>query len=299
MKLLTTLILALLVTTGSASAEPNYSKVFTGVEPCFIFYDLNKGETVQSFGASQCKKQISPCSTFKIPLSLIGYDSGILKDQDNPKWEASPETIAKLNASVQADPTFKAIAERHAQDQTPKTWMARSVVWYSQILTQKLGMPKFKNYVAKLAYGNQDLSGNPGKNDGLTQSWLSSSLKISAEEQQVFLKKLITHKLQITKSAIKNTEDILFIEELANGWKLYGKTGSGAVNNADSSANGDLNIGWFVGWLEKSGQTYIFVINIQDTQKSTEYGGPRAKRMAKEIFATLDVLQNISSVDKT
>lgn len=291
MKQLTPLFLSLLIATGNAIAEPNYNKIFAEVESCFIFYDLNKGEIIQKFGGDQCKEQMSPCSTFKIPLSLMGYDSGILKDQNNPKWKATPQTIAKLNADVQEDPSFKRVAEMHAQDQTPKTWMIRSVVWYSQALTKKLGMQKFKRYVNSFAYGNQDINGNPNKNDGLTQSWLSSSLKISAEEQQEFLKQLITNKLPVTKSAINNTKDILFIEELCNGWKLYGKTGSGSIKNSDNIINSDLQIGWFVGWLEKSGQTYIFVVNIRDKQKSTEYGGPRSKRIAKEIFATLEVLQ--------
>lgn len=31
-----------------------------------------------------CKKRYAPCSTFKIALSLIGYDSGILTDMMHP-----------------------------------------------------------------------------------------------------------------------------------------------------------------------------------------------------------------------
>jgi len=51
----------------------------------------------------------------------------------------------------------------------PKTWMRDSCVWYSQVLTQKLGMSKFKGYILKLSYGNQDVSGDQGKNNGLTK----------------------------------------------------------------------------------------------------------------------------------
>jgi len=32
-------------------------------------------------------KRYSPCSKFKITLSLIGYDAGILKDEHHPIWE--------------------------------------------------------------------------------------------------------------------------------------------------------------------------------------------------------------------
>ncbi len=32
-------------------------------------------------------ERISPCSTFKITLSLMGYDAGILKDEKTPIWD--------------------------------------------------------------------------------------------------------------------------------------------------------------------------------------------------------------------
>ena len=33
-----------------------------------------------------CSQRYAPCSTFKILLSLIGYDTKILQDQRNPVW---------------------------------------------------------------------------------------------------------------------------------------------------------------------------------------------------------------------
>ena len=33
------------------------------------------------------QKRISPCSTFKMALSLMGYDAGILKDENTPVWD--------------------------------------------------------------------------------------------------------------------------------------------------------------------------------------------------------------------
>lgn len=252
-----------------ATAEPNYQKLFSDVEPCFTMYDLQQHKTIASFNNARCETRLSPCSTFKLPLILIGFDSGILKDEDHPLWKFKS--------------TYPVAIESHAQDHTPKSWMANSVVWYSQKLTKKLGMKQFKKYLALFDYGNQDVSGNPGKNDGLTQSWLTSSLKISANEQIVFLDKILTHRLPVSQMALQHTQNILFIETLPNGWKLYGKTGSGALNNG-------LRISWFVGWLEKAGQTYIFAVNIQDQKKFNEFGERRARAIAKEIFKDLEVL---------
>jgi beta-lactamase class D len=276
LKSLKLLILSLLIA-NIANAQPNYSKIFNGVEPCFILYDLNQEKTIESFNSTRCKEQIPPMCSFNIALSLMGFDSGILKDENNPEWKFKQEYLSAIDS--------------HNKDHTPKSWLANSVVWYSKILTKKLGMTKFKEYATKFSYGNEDLSGNPGKNDGLTNAWLNSSLKISGEEQIDFLKKFITHKLPVKDSAIKHTKNIMFIEELPNGFKLYGKTGGAIQKNTDGSDKEHMGFGWFVGFLEKEGQTYIFAVNIHDQQEFEQYAGPRAKAMAKEIFASLDMLK--------
>ena len=71
----------------------------------------------------ECKKRYSPESSFKFALSLIGFDSLILKDSSNPKWKINNEKLAFFSF--------------HKNDQTPKTWMRDSAVWYSKILTDR------------------------------------------------------------------------------------------------------------------------------------------------------------------
>ncbi|HBX3937445.1 TPA: hypothetical protein MH011_29220 [Klebsiella pneumoniae subsp. pneumoniae] len=44
-----------------------------------------------------------------------------------------------------------------------------------------MGVDRFTEYVKKFEYGNQDVSGDSGKHNGLTQSWLMSSLTISPQ----------------------------------------------------------------------------------------------------------------------
>ncbi|ASX27927.1 hypothetical protein BA173_03570 [Rickettsia sp. MEAM1 (Bemisia tabaci)] len=51
------------------------------------------------------------------------------------------------------------------------------------------------------SYGNQDTSGDKGKNNGLTNAWLSSSLEISPEEQIAFLQKLAADQLPVSLKA--------------------------------------------------------------------------------------------------
>lgn len=69
------------------------------------------------------------------------------------------------------------------------------------MIAQKIGMQKFSTYVAKFDYGNQDVSGDIGENNGITNSWLSSSLEISPQEQIRFLQKLLNNQLLVNRTA--------------------------------------------------------------------------------------------------
>ena len=127
-------------------------------ENCFIVkegYKVLKQE-------GDCATRYSPASTFKIPLALMGYDSGILEDETNPVFPQKTE--------------YEIFIDAWKGDHNPSTWMRDSCVWYSRVLTGKLGIKKFKNYVRAFDYGNMDISGDKGKNNGLSSSWLSSSL---------------------------------------------------------------------------------------------------------------------------
>jgi beta-lactamase class D len=228
-------------------------------DSCFIVKE--NGKVLKTEG--DCDKRYPPCSTFKIPLALMGFDSGILTDATHPVWPFQPGYVDDRDA--------------WKQDISPTTWIKESCVWYSQVLTQKLGMPVFQNYVTQFDYGNKDVSGDSGQNNGLSQSWLGSSLRISSAQQCTFLQQMLAGKWPIKPQAYALTKKILFVEELKNGWKLYGKTGTGSLINQDGSKNPDLNHGWFVGWIEKGDQCIIFSNHVLDDKKEDVGAGRRAK----------------------
>jgi beta-lactamase class D len=186
----------------------------------------------------------APFSTFKVALSLMGFDSGFLTSKDAPKFAFKKEYEEKFpewyNPAV-------GIKYHWDQDHTPATFMKNSVLWYSHRITEHLGKEKFAEYVRKFKYGNQDVSGTPRKDDSLYMSWLGSSLQISPQEQVEFLKKLFADDAIASKEAKELTRSVMDREEVWSGWKLYGKTGGGNGRN-----------GWFVGWIEKGNERIIF-----------------------------------------
>lgn len=251
MKKLLSLILALtsLNLAAQAITPQEYSNQFKNYDACFILYSINEHKVLSEYNPNnRCNQRISPDSTFKIALSLMAFNQGIINQNTVFKWNG-----------------IKGVIPEHDQDQTPASWLKYSVVWISQELTPQLGYSRIKHYLAGLNYGNQDFSGDPAKHNGLTHAWLSSSLKISAVEQLEFLKAMLGNELPIANEAVANTKKNLYLGQLDNGVDYYGKTGSGRNgHNERDAAVSKLRDGWFVGFVENGSQQYIFVSNLTD-----------------------------------
>jgi beta-lactamase class D len=250
-------------------------------EENFLISHGGTGETVFELGPN-INERMSPCSSFKITLSLMGYDAGILEDEKTPTWDfhnGYDDWLASWRAP-----------------QSPQTWMKHSCVWYSKILALQLGMEKIQSYLTSMEYGNQDFSGGLGQL-GATNgvAWINSSLKISPKEQVDFIQKLINGKLPISSSSIQMTKALLFKEELPDGWKLFGKTGwSGSDIGKDGKT---LEHSWFVGWIEKCGNFYPFAYLIRAEKINLDQRIPRVKQLLFEsnIMAHLHRTTNSAS----
>lgn len=208
---------------------------------CTVVIDAEDGEAIHREGT--CDKRVYPMSTFKLPLAMMGYDAGILIDETTPRWEYQQKFNAPKRVQKATDPTI---------------WEAESVVWYSQELTRRLGKEKYGNYVQDFGYGNGDVSGGPGNTDGLTESWLMSSLEISPDEQVDFLHRFLTGQLPISPEAVAKTQAITPRFEAAAGWTIYGKTGAGRLRDEAGAPAQERPLGWFVGWAEKDGRRVVF-----------------------------------------
>ncbi|WP_133127279.1 class D beta-lactamase [Legionella nagasakiensis] len=227
----------------------DYSRLFKNYDACFILYSMNDHKIVSQYNPNhRCSERIAPDSTFKIPLSLMAFNQGIIKQNTLFKWQGE-----------------EGVLPEHEQDQTPESWLKYSVVWVSQQITPQLGYACIKHYLAGFDYGNQDFSGDPGKHNGLRYAWLSSSLKISALEQLNFLKAMLSYELPVRNAAIEYTKTNLYLGKLDNGADYYGKTGSGRHGHNEREVNPSvLRDGWFIGFIEQGAQQYIFVSNLTD-----------------------------------
>ncbi len=228
------LLAALLGASGAEAAEPGAK--------CTIIADPRLDAILYREG--DCAERFSPASTFKVALALIGFDSGLLRDNHNPAVDFVPGTRALKRDQKRVDPTI---------------WQRDSIVWYSRYLTAKLGMQRLSAFVSRLGYGNADVSGDPGLSNGLTQAWLGSSLQISPDEQAQFLVRMVDHRLPVSEDAVLQTERIVPQAEAADGWLVHGKTGSVIPRTGVSKPRNGVTQGWFVGWADRGGRRVVFV----------------------------------------
>lgn len=232
----------------------------------FLVRDLDRGKDLVREG--DCSLEMSPCSTFKIALCLMGFDAGILKDSRTPLWPY--------------DESYGADREELKQPHNPQMWIRNSCVWYSRVLAGNLGMDRFKHYIDLFEYGNRDIAGDPGKHNGLTGCWLCSSLRITPEGQVSFLSRFLRRDLKVSRRSYELTRDLLFIDKLAGGWSLYGKTGTGFQANKDGELDYKRQFGWFVGWAEGNGRTLVFARLILDQREEQGYAGKRAMSQVRD-----------------
>ena len=224
-------------------------------EENFLLIDGATGDALVALGP-HIEERVTPCSTFKVPLSLMGYDAGILIDETSPTWEFQEGYLDYIES-------WKA-------PQTPLSWMKNSCVWYSQLLAIRLGEERVGDYLALFNYGNRDLSG------GLTVAWLGSSLKISPSEQVALIRTMVREELPVSALATRMTRSLLFKEELPGGWKLFGKTGFGSMAGGDKVR---LQVGWFVGWVESEAGFFPFAYNVRNAKIDLDARIPRVKEL--------------------
>lgn len=229
-------------------------------EICTLVIDAASGKNVLRKGA--CDTRMAPASTFKAVISLMGFDAGVLASPTAPE-------LPFHTGYADWQPEWR-------QHIGPTKWMQLSVVWYSQQITQRLGAERFRAYVEAFDYGNRDVSGDPGMDNGLTRAWLSSSLQISPTEQVDFLRRMLRDQLPVKPDAVSYTA-VIMDQGFKGDWHVFGKTGTGMPRDDKGALIRSQAFGWYIGWAELGERRVIFARLIQDEARQTEPAGLRAR----------------------
>lgn len=228
-----TLTLLLLLSVLSCSKHKSFMKEWysnNGINGTIIISELNNSKTY-IYNEKRSKERFLPASTFKIPNTLISLEEGAVKNADEIiKWDEHKWQFKSWN-----------------KDQSISTALPISCVWFYQELARRNGNDTYLKWLKKLNYGNM----KTGKN--LNTFWLDGDLRISAEEQIIFLQKLYENKYPFEKNNISLIKELLLVEKNKN-YKLYAKTGW--VMRVESQ------IGWYVGFVETEDNVWFFASNL-------------------------------------
>ncbi|HEX8153928.1 MAG TPA: penicillin-binding transpeptidase domain-containing protein, partial [Thermoanaerobaculia bacterium] len=247
-------------------AAQDLASIFEPLHGTFVLYDRNANRYTR-YDDARAAERFSPKSTFKIANSLIGLETGVIRDADF--------VIAYDPVKTPPQPSWTSEPFLHwPHDQTLRSAIRYSVFWYYQELARRVGKPRMKQWIARLGYGN--------RNTGATidRFWVDGSLRISANEQVEFLKAFVAGKLPVSPRSTKIVKDILLLEATPQ-WRLSGKTGGGSISEHAA-------IGWFVGYVETRDNVYFFATNVE----GADYAAIRDTRIeaTKRALRLLGVL---------
>lgn len=241
---------------GSAAVDLSRHFEAFGAEGAFVLHDATTGRRLVH-DPERARTRFLPASTFKIPNSLIALETGVLADEREViRWDGVDR------------------GDWWNGDMDMRKAFGRSAVWFYQDVARRIGEPRMREWVERLGYGNADTSG------GIDRFWLDGGLRISAEEQVEFLRRLHAGALPVSVRSHRIVRDVMRLED-GDGYVLRGKTGW--------ARHGGVNYGWLVGWVEKGAAVYFFATQIESP--AADFPMRRAQQeITRGILAELGIL---------
>jgi beta-lactamase class D len=246
-----------------AEQPPDIARHFAGIDGTFVLLNGRTGETTR-FDAKRAATRFPPCSTFKIPNSAIALETGVAPDVD---------------FVLPYDPKL-GLEGNWARDHSLRSAFKYSVVWYYQEMARRAGAAAMARYVHQFGYGNADTSA------GVDKFWLGNSLRISADEQVEFLRRLHDGKLGLSERTTRLVREVMVAEETPS-WRLSAKTGACRAEAEDVAL-------WYVGFVEKKnggepGSVYYFALEMGAHEYSPLWNQRVPK--ARAILTDLGILK--------
>lgn len=227
------------------------------VTGCFGLFDNGQGRFTIYNLPRYSDSAYLPASTFKIVNSLIGVETGIVKDTNTVfTWDSVPFPREECNSDMTMWDAFR----------------LSCVPWYRQ-LARRIGQPTMQHWLDTLGYARRYDTFRIKNN--LDMFWLDNSAKVTADEQLGLVKKLYFDQLPFQKRTMRIVRSMMSWENNAN-YRLSYKTGWGNLENGNS-------LGWVIGWIEENNHPYFFALQLETSDKNADVAAIRIK-ILKDIL---------------
>jgi beta-lactamase class D/D-alanyl-D-alanine dipeptidase len=221
-----------------------------------VIYDLQKN-LYTVFDKKRMNTGFVPASTSKIIHSLIFLDSGAVKDDSEViKWDGTKRWVDAWN-----------------QDHNLRSAFKVSAAWFYHEASKRMKRETIQKYYDLSNYGNRDTSGFG------EIYWVKGDLRITPKEQVEFLVRLYENRLPFSPQVIANVKDMI-IEEKTEKFTLRAKTGWSDAYTPQ--------VGWWVGYVEKTDNVYFFAIEI-DINKDED--AAKRKEITRSVLKYLKVIE--------
>lgn len=215
-----------------------------GYDGVILLYDYNSDRFFASH-LNKSDERVLPASTFKIFNTLMLLDLEIVQDTSFVlPWDGQEEKHKGIKVPRWYKDTNLAEAFRN------------STVWYYRTLSKSIPFATYKSFMKKNKYGKVY-----GRDKGELDFWnKGSKIGVSVKDQIIFLIKLKDYGLTFKKDHIDMVKNMM-IQKQTKDYVLRGKTGW--TESPSSRLKKGIDLGWYVGYVEYSENSYFFAIRLE------------------------------------
>lgn len=191
--------------------------------------------------AADAHSRQAACSTFKIPLTLMALESGVVRD---------PDALVELDAQTYQPRDWWSDGMRRnwGRPHSLRSAFKSSAVWFYRRLALRMGTSTVAAFLESFDYGDRNMAA------GLDNFWNAGprAVRISPLEQWQFLHRVAHRRLALSQRSFDLAHEV-FVHEQRPEAVVHAKTGLGWLGeDADSGL-----VGWFVGWTRSTADGQI------------------------------------------
>lgn len=196
-------------------------------------------DAVHYYNLERDTMHLSPASTFKIFLSLVALETGVVQsDKFIIPWDGSMPENTKWSHDMDLREAFETSSEPYFKE-----------------VARRIGKERLQHYLDSVNYGNKTIG------DSVSTCWTDNSLRISADEQVGFIRRLYFDQLPFSDRTQRIVRSLMLRHDTqGKNRKMYYKTGW--------VGHGENNLLWVVGFAED-------VVHLQEEKGSMNKSAER------------------------